>query len=94
MFAYKPSGGVAAAGTANTHNILSDMGGAAKWLAITDTHATGKLEITLSENGTDYTAAEFDVNGAQTVILAGLNVASIKVDASVNGTTYTILAGR
>jgi len=88
---------VASAGTPNTLDIAGAAGMnslAATRLLITNTHATGTLEITVSSNGTDYTALEFDVNPNQSVTLDDVDVDSMKVDADTSGTTYTVLAWR
>lgn len=95
MVAFKPSGGVASAGTPNTHDLAASLGNiSANWIAITNTHASALLEITFSEDGTTYTGSEFDVAAGDTVILPCVNVKTMKVDASGNGTTYTVLAWR
>jgi len=94
MTVFNPAGGVAASGTANTHNLAGALGSNARQIAFTNTHATGILRITFSENGTDYSASAFNVNALPTVQLFNVNLASVKVDASVSGTTYSLAAWR
>ena len=94
MVVFKPAGGVAAAGTPNTHDLgasLNDL--AAQHLAISNTHATGILEVTFSVDGSTYTS-EFDVNPGDTVVFDRVNVAKVKVDANTNATTYTVAGWR
>lgn len=103
MVAYNSN--VASAGTPNEHLFLTDSANPGKVNAknVSITYAgisTGHLLVTFSENGSTYTSTTHRIgttgNGAtassNTVQFSGVNLASVKVDASANGLTYSVLA--
>lgn len=89
-----PTSTISAAGTSVSYNIQSQSvmnNNYARNMNISNTHATGKLLVKFSRDGTSYTSY-FTIPAATVVLFTGITTHSITVDADTNGTTYSIAA--
>lgn len=88
---------VAVAGTENTHDVNDDLGKNGRDGYIVCDGA-GNLKIRISDDGTNFNGGsgtgsteEITLEEDEVFRLEGLNIDTIKVDATVNGTAYRIV---
>jgi len=85
----KYEGTVATAGTPVTLPVNDDLGKNAGDGYITCDGA-GDLLVDVSKDGTDYETA-ITIKNTEVLLLGGLNIHTIKIDATQNGTAYRVL---